>query len=86
MIRRLRWRLARALAPEAILTDLTEGKDGAFVFQRVEGTTIAFPLAAYKVRSWLRLPSDLAEAYENGKAFGDFSRWNRRYFVGRVGR
>lgn len=79
---RLRWRLARWIAPTAIIADPTEGRDGAFVLMRDGSTTMATAqLDHFRIRTSLRLP----EGWNTDRMFGDFGRsFSQTYIFGRL--
>jgi hypothetical protein len=55
MIRRFRWRLARALAPSRIMHDPLDGLDGVFVLIRQDATTVTVNADRFRMKSSHRL-------------------------------
>lgn len=54
MVTQLRWRIARLVAPEVIMRDPVNGKDGTFMVARNGGALVIYSLDAVRMRSSLR--------------------------------
>lgn len=64
---RLRWRLARRIAPSPIMYDHLGGEDGAFVVIRQKGTVASWRLSRFRMKSRRRPVSFDAALADIGK-------------------